>query len=208
LDFHAKIFVDSGALLEKEWAVQAGLGFWGKNCAVISPSKGSFFHIGCMLLDAGDCPSDCPDDRPDDRPDVYPDDHPLDRLCGSCRRCVDACPGHAISPEGYGIFFEKCVSYLTQKKGPLTETEIGSMSDHLYGCDVCQQVCPFNAGSCSESFRPESLRVSLDWILQMTPEEFARTLQPTAAGWRGLEILKRNARIALVNGSNGSNGLN
>jgi epoxyqueuosine reductase len=175
--FRSIILVDSGALLEKEWAVKAGLGFWGKNCIVVSPGKGSFFNIGLMLLDA-----------------AVKNRHAISGgiSCGSCRRCIDACPTGALSGDGYILDYSRCLSYLTQKK-TLDEEEEEMLGGHLYGCDECQRACPWNKPGSTWVEKAKAAHVSLEWVSRMGEEEFEMTFKRTSAGWRGIETLRRSA---------------
>jgi len=163
-----KIFADSGGLVEREWAVKAGLGFWGKNCCVISPSKGSFFNIGLLLTDL----------------ELPVSQAKKAQNCGDCSMCIDACPGKALTP--YRLNYSCCVSYITQKDGALTDAERSIMERWVYGCDICQQVCPYNK-------RAAFYAVSLPILMNMTEEGFLRACGSTVMRWRGLGILKRNA---------------
>jgi epoxyqueuosine reductase len=182
-----RAIVDGGGLVEREWAVKAGLGFWGKNCLVISPSGGSFFNIGLLLTTL---------ELPEAKPRMAGPSG-----CGECQRCVKACPGHAIAAEGYAIDYTRCASYLTQKKTELTAAEQRIIGQRLYGCDTCQRACPYNSGHMAGE-----KRVKLDWVLGLDKPEFEKTLGQTAAGWIGLPLLQRNARIILAGGVNSSSG--
>ena len=166
-----KILADSSGLVEREWAVKAGLGFWGKNCCVISPAKGSFFYIGLLLTDLA----------------VSATTDTVSAACGDCTRCIDACPGKALTP--CRLDYRKCVSYITQKEGELTAEEASIMGRHVYGCDICQRVCPYNEGVAGDY-----PAVSLNALANMTADEFGQACENTVMGWKGLKILKRNAQ--------------
>jgi len=165
-----RILVDSGGLVEREWAVKAGLGFWGKNCCVISPAIGSFFYIGLLLTDL----------------DISATTDTVSPACGDCTLCISACPGKALSP--YRLDYRKCVSYITQKEGVLTPEEESIMGRHIYGCDACQRACPYNKGVLGDY--PS---VSLKAVMDMSEGDFDRTCKNTPMGWKGLKILRRNA---------------
>jgi epoxyqueuosine reductase len=165
-----KILVDGGGLVEREWAVKAGLGFWGKNCCVISPSKGSFFNIGLLLTDL-----ELPSSKECSGVD-----------CGACTRCLDACPGKALVP--FKLNHKNCVSYITQKNGELSYEDRAIMGRQVFFCDICQRVCPYN-----KEIAPEPAVVSLTRLMNMSEEEFRQTCAHTAMNWKGLKILKRNA---------------
>lgn len=182
LDCAAVMMVDSGPLAERAFAVKAGLGFWGRNGMVISPLLGSFFNIGLLLVDIALRPSNheqiisCPKD---------------------CRLCLDACPSGALKP--YSVKASTCISYLTQKKIDLTEekeekseSKLLAMAQQLYGCDLCQISCPFNA----RAILPTSQIDPTD-ILAMDEATFETRFAHTAMAWRGLQHLQRNAKIVL-----------
>jgi len=176
-----KILVDSPNLDERALAVKAGLGFFGRNGLVISPEYGSRFCIGLLLMDiplenwghkAGQQRSTsavCPP---------------------NCRKCIDACPNGALLEKG-GLNAAGCISYLTQKDN-LTPEEAVKIGSHLYGCDICQNVCPFNQPQPTIWASPEA------W-LSMTDEDFIGTYGHTAMLWRGPALLRRNAEIVIVN---------
>ena len=164
------IMVDSGPLAERAFAVKAGLGFWGKNGMVISPLLGSFFNIGLLITDlaltpAKPCNLKCPD---------------------NCRLCLEACPANAIGKP------TRCISYITQKKGQLTEAEVKLMDTQLYGCDLCQVCCPINKAAAP------SLEENPSVFLSMDEEAYKARFGHTAMAWRGLKHLQRNAGIQLA----------
>ena len=122
-----KIYVDTGAMLEKGYAVSAGLGWQGKNTNLIVNGHGSFSFLGILLLNI-----------------ELEYSIPTEDLCGNCRRCIDACPTGALV-EPYIIDSRKCISYLTiEKRSEHDEKEKSMLNGWLYGCDICQNVCPYN----------------------------------------------------------------
>ncbi|RPH30642.1 MAG: tRNA epoxyqueuosine(34) reductase QueG [Bacteroidales bacterium] len=123
-----RAFVDSAPVLEKSWAVRAGLGWIGKNSLLINPSLGSYVFIGELIVDL----------------EIETNTTQTPNRCGTCTRCIDACPtGAIVSPSV--IDSRKCISYLTiEKKTPLTEEEQNSLNGWCFGCDICQEVCPWN----------------------------------------------------------------
>jgi epoxyqueuosine reductase len=132
---------------------------------------------------------------------------PPDR-CGSCRRCIDACPTQAIIPysgpdgEGWTLDSRKCISYLTiELRGPIPEEQQAGIGEHVFGCDICQDVCPWNrkAPATSESAFEEGPAVDLDAILSMSPDEFRERFRDTPLYRTKLEGLRRNAAIAKAN---------
>jgi epoxyqueuosine reductase len=169
------IHVDTGPLPERYLALKAGLGVLGRNGSVISREYGSFFNIGCLVL------SD----------DVAVVEEGI-RTCGGCLNCINSCPTGALSVSGYVV--EKCVSFITQKKGVLDERERRAMGGSLFGCDVCQVVCPLNSGRYGDA--PTA---PLEEIINMTKADFDRVYKDNAVHWRGLGVLKRNASIVLNN---------
>ncbi len=180
-----KIFVDSGYLVERELAKKAGLGWLGKNCSVISDKFGGYFNLGYILTSA--------DLRPTKGYEPY------FSLCGNCTNCIDACPGNALSKEGFSCNHEKCVSYITQKKGVLSQPEQDSIKNMLFGCDVCLAVCPHQGEFTDTINKIDAYKPSLDSILQLSKSDFNLIYKNTAAGWRGLSTLKRNANVILNN---------
>ncbi|MDX9848607.1 MAG: tRNA epoxyqueuosine(34) reductase QueG [Tenuifilaceae bacterium] len=124
-----RAFVDSAPVLERAWAQKAGLGWVGKNGLLINPQIGSFVFIGELIVDA----------------DIEPSLAEVPNRCGTCKRCMDACPTGAIVSPGV-VDARKCISYLTiEKKSPLDEQEKLSLKGWCFGCDICQEVCPWNA---------------------------------------------------------------
>jgi epoxyqueuosine reductase len=175
------ICVDSSGLMEREWALKAGLGFRGKNSMLINPVIGSFFNIGLMVTRIA----------ADELTDYSPAGDAVQTGCGNCDLCVRSCPGGALSENGH-FDYTHCVSYLTQKKGELSPDEQKIAAGSIYGCDVCQVVCPYNR------FAAPQPTIDAQWIIGLDEDMFDRTLKRTCAGWRGLEILKRNARMSLT----------
>lgn len=185
--FKYKAFVDTGPLVERELARRAGLGWIGKNCALITPEFGSWVFLGGMAVNV-----------------ELPPDSPLNQSCGSCRRCLDACPSGALEA-AHCVNPRRCLSYISQKKGYLGLEERKLLQGRLYGCDTCQEVCPVNHKVAQETgnaaFRPlPHVYLSLAEIVTMDNKQFKEWLGPTAAAWRGKTNLKRNAVIALGNG--------
>ena len=130
-----RMFVDSAPVLERYWAVKAGLGFIGKNTLLIIPGKGSFFFLGEIISDL----------------DIEPD-APLNRNCGSCDICIKACPGSALTP--YCLNAEKCISFQTiENREDLSEHCKDNLGNRVYGCDICQKSCHHNARARSEERR-------------------------------------------------------
>ena len=125
---HGRAFVDSAPFLDRYWAMRSGLGWIGQHSLLISPQLGSFTFIGALVVDI----------------DLEATEVSVRNRCGNCNRCVEACPTGALLGRGQ-MDARKCIAYLTiEKKSPLTEEEQASLSGWAYGCDICQEVCPWN----------------------------------------------------------------
>lgn len=177
--------VDTGPLIERAFAVRAGIGWIGRNQQLIIPGYGSFVALALLLLDR-----------------EIPVDRPSFNQCGACQLCVEACPAQILGKEIFAA--KRCVSYLTQSKEVLTEQECKHLGLRIFGCDTCQEVCPHNQKRMEKEQTNSytfSLRRGIDLLetLNLTKGEFQQRFQVTAAGWRGKAILQRNAFLALRN---------
>ena len=208
--FDARAYVDTGPVQERVLAKYAGLGWLGKNTLLLNQVLGSFFFLGVILTTL------------DLQPTLGANQLPPPDLCGTCRRCLDACPTQAFV-EPYVMDARKCISYLTiELHGPIPEEFREPMGNHLFGCDICQDVCPWNRRApitvipqfqprvfppskenlTSTSFPPqdESLYLpKLEWLLGLSEADFRELFCGSAVKrtkWRGL---MRNACIALGN---------
>jgi epoxyqueuosine reductase len=174
-----RAFVDSAPVLEKAWAERAGIGWRGKHTNVIRQGAGSFFFLCELITDL------------DLEPDAPATDH-----CGTCRRCIDACPTEAITP--YGVDGSRCISYLTiELKEAVTQEFAGRMADWTFGCDICQQVCPWNRFSTPHAepeFTPkaELMGLSADEWHGMTELVFDRLFEGSAVKRTKYTGLRRN----------------
>jgi epoxyqueuosine reductase len=182
-----KIAVDSAPLLERSLAASAGLGWIGKNTMLIDEKLGSWTFLGAVLSDL----------------DLEPD-APVPDRCGNCRACLDACPTDAF-PEAGVLDSRSCISYLTiEHRGDIDAELAGKMGDRIFGCDLCQEVCPWNREvpqTAVEDFQPRSgLQAPLlESLLAMNQESFLKSFAGTPLMRAGLERMQRNARIALSN---------
>lgn len=184
--FDAKVGVDTVPIIEREYAMRAGLGWIGKNTLVLTQKLGSYFFLGEIVTTlpvALDAPAT---------------DH-----CGSCTRCLDACPTDAfVAP--YRMDASRCISYLTiEHRADDIEKDLGrNMGGWIFGCDVCQQVCPFNRDAIpthEPRFAPRGLRVDLDAIATADDQTIRSLTRGSAMRRAKPDMLRRNARIALSN---------
>lgn len=164
-----RCFVDSAPVLEREWAQRSGLGWNGRHTLTIHPRRGSYFFLAEIICDL---------------PLVY--DDPVRDHCGTCRRCIDACPTQAIAPEGYFLDASRCISYLTIELRDEIPAEFkGKMDNWAFGCDVCQEVCPWNRFAQRHqepAFEPHPELLGMtkrDWQ-EMTEAVFGRVFKKSA----------------------------
>ncbi|MCC5921212.1 MAG: tRNA epoxyqueuosine(34) reductase QueG [Cyclobacteriaceae bacterium] len=181
-NFNARAFVDSAPIMERQWAAKSGLGWQGKHTLLINKGHGSYYFIGNLLMDI-----------------ELEADGPIKDYCGSCTRCVDACPTEAITP--YQVDASKCISYLTiELKDQIPVEFKGKYKNWIFGCDICQEVCPWNRFTSPHKeadFIPkQSLRQMRqeDWE-EIDLSEFQNLFYGTAVKRTGLEGLKRNIKF-------------
>lgn len=183
-----RVFVDTAPVLERYWAWKAGLGWIGKSHQLIIPHAGSMFFLGEIFL-----PYEF---------DEY--DEPMPSRCGNCRRCIDACPTHAIT-EAQGFDSVKCLSYqLIENRGTLSEEAVSAMHDTIYGCDRCQTACPWNKFATPNTTpefqpKPELMAMTKDDWHNLTLEQYRKLFKGSAVKRVKFEGLKRN--IAAANGN-------
>lgn len=178
--------VDTGALIDVSVAQRAGLGFIGRNGLLITKEFGSFVYLGEMITNI-----------------EFEPDTPVADGCGDCMKCIKACPGEALLGNGK-MNGKKCLSYITQAKGvmPLEyRTKIGNV---IYGCDICQLVCPYNQGKdfhLHDEMEPvwDDVMPDLEALLVMSNKEFKQKFGYLAGSWRGKNPIQRNAIYALAN---------
>jgi epoxyqueuosine reductase len=182
-----RCFVDSAPVLERAWAQRAGLGWNGRHTLTINPKRGSYFFLAEIICDL---------------PLVY--DDPIRDHCGTCRRCIDACPTEAISPEGYFLDASKCISYLTiELRDAIPDAFKPQMDNWMFGCDVCQDVCPWNRFSKQHEEpafepHPDLLQLSRrDWV-ELTEETFGRVFKKSAVKRVKYAGLKRNIEFIKI----------
>lgn len=182
-----KTYVDTGPLLERVFAKYAGVGWFGKNTCIINERIGSWLFLGCILTDL-----------------ELEKDTPVPDRCGTCTRCIDACPTGAILAP-YVLDSRKCISYTTiELRGEIPEDEREGVGHHLFGCDICQDVCPWNRKaphSTAEEFQPKD---SLFWpeierLLEMNHDEWRNLIRGTAMKRAKVRGLLRNLMVAAGN---------
>jgi len=186
-DLITRCYVDTGPLVERIYAKYAGVGWIGKNTCLINQEMGSWLFLGVILTSL----------------ELTPDIPAPDR-CGSCTRCIDACPTDAlIAP--YQLDSNKCISYLTiEKRGEIPEEMRAGIGRHVYGCDICQDVCPWNRkapATAAEEFQPREglVNPALQWLAEITQEEFNAKFRGSPIRRTKRTGLRRNAVIAIGN---------
>ncbi|MBK5194766.1 MAG: tRNA epoxyqueuosine(34) reductase QueG [Proteiniphilum sp.] len=176
-----RYFSDSAPVLERFWAAQAGLGFIGKNTLLIIPGKGSYFFLGELIIDI-----------------ELDYDTPVTQNCGRCRRCLDACPTGAIE-KPYRLNANKCISWQTiENRGEITPEIVPLLSNNVYGCDICQKVCPWNHYArphTTPGLMPSEAFLSLDLekLTQMSEETYRAVFRRSAVKRAKYSGLRRNA---------------
>jgi epoxyqueuosine reductase len=190
-DLITRCYVDTGPIVERVVAKYAGIGWIGKNTCLINQKIGSWLFLG-VILTSLDLDADLGFGVP------APD------RCGTCTRCIDACPTEAfIAP--YQLDSNKCIAYLTiEKRGAIPENLRSGMGRHVFGCDICQDVCPWNRKAPATNAaefqpRPELLNPALDWLAEMSAEEFRSTFRGSPVRRAKRSGLRRNAVIAMGN---------
>jgi epoxyqueuosine reductase len=191
-DLHFRSYVDTGPLIERVYAKYAGIGWIGKNTCIINQQLGSWLFLGVILTSLDFTKDDLTANLP------APD------RCGTCTRCITACPTQAITAPGE-LDARLCISYLTiEKRGEIPNELRSGMGRHVFGCDICQDVCPWNrkapVTSASEfEAREELVNPALDWLAEMQPEKFRTVFRGSPVRRAKLSGLRRNAVIAMGN---------
>ena len=186
-----RAYVDTGPLIERVYAKYAGIGWIGKNTCVINQKLGSWLFLG-VILTSLEISEDLAADLP------APD------RCGTCTRCIIACPTQAIVAPGE-LDARLCISYLTiEKRGEIPEELRAGMGRHVFGCDICQDVCPWNRKApvtAADEFQPRAELVNprLEWLAEMQPEEFRATFRGSPVRRAKRSGVRRNAVIAMGN---------
>ncbi len=189
-DHEWRAVVDTAPLLERSYARQAGLGWIGKNTCLINQGRGSWFFLGELLTSL----------------EVEPDSPPPDR-CGTCTRCIDACPTEAIVPrhDWWTVDARLCISYFTiELRGAIPEEHRDGMGRHVFGCDICQDVCPWNRRAPvdrDEAFAPREglLDPPLEMLAQLSEQEFKKMFQTTPVTRARYSGFLRNICVAMGN---------
>jgi len=175
-----RFFSDSAPVLERFWAAQSGIGFVGKNTLLIIPGKGSFFFLGELIIDI-----------------ELEYDIPISQNCGSCTRCIDSCPTDAIE-QPFRVNANKCISYQTiENRGEISPKIAPRLKNYVFGCDICQKVCPWNRSSTphkTEDFSPsdEFMSIDLKQLIDMSEEDYRRIFKGSAVKRAKYYGLKRN----------------
>ena len=186
--FESRICVDTAPLLERSYARLAGLGWIGKNTCLINQQDGSWFFLGELLVSL----------------EIAPDAPPPNR-CGTCSRCIDACPTEAIVPGalGYTVDSRLCISYLTiEHRGDVPVETRSAMGSHVFGCDICQDVCPWNRRApltADPAYQPRQYQPPLEKLAALTEEDFRAMFRGTPVTRARYSGFLRNVAIAMGN---------
>ncbi len=189
-DFESRAYVDTGPLVERSLATAAGLGWTAKNTCLIHPRFGSFVFLGVLLTSL----------------DMQPETAPLTVAdhCGTCRRCLDACPTNALFAP-YQMDATKCISYLTiEHRGPIAPELMEPMGRQVFGCDICQDVCPWNrkapvSADPELEARPDLVNPALEWLASMDQQQYETLFSGSPVRRAGFAGLRRNVAIAMGN---------
>ncbi len=193
-DFTSRAYVDTGPVVERALATAAGLGWTGKNTCLIHPRLGSYGFLAVLVtsLDAQTNPAQL----------AVPD------RCGSCRRCLDACPTGALT-DPYQMDATLCISYLTiEHRGPIAPDLMPGMGRQVFGCDICQDVCPWNrkaplSADPDLEARADLVNPALEWLAQLDEAEFEQTFNGSPVRRAGFNGLRRNVAVAMGNSALG-----
>jgi epoxyqueuosine reductase len=204
-NLHVRSYVDTGPLIERVYAKYAGIGWIGKNTCIINQQLGSWLFLGVILTSLDFAKNDFAKDDPTKA--ALTADLPAPDRCGTCTRCITACPTQAITAPGE-LDARLCISYLTiEKRGEIPVELRAPMGRHVFGCDICQDVCPWNrkaplTNAAEFEAREGLVKPALDWLADMPPEEFQKVFRGSPIRRAKLTGLRRNAVIAMGNSGN------
>jgi epoxyqueuosine reductase len=196
-EMQTRCYVDTGPVVERAFAKYAGVGWLGKNTCILSQEQGSWLFLGVMLTSLDLAPS------------LPETDH-----CGTCTACIDACPTNALVAP-YELDARRCISYLTiEKRGSIPEELRAPMGAHVFGCDICQDACPWNSRERTSPApltrapefepRPELVHPELEWLAGMSEEEFRASFRGSPLKRAKRSGLRRNAVVAMGNSGDAS----
>lgn len=184
-DARFRSMVDTGELSDRAVAERAGIGWSGKNSSIITPEFGSYVYLGEMITNL-----------------PFEPDNPIENRCGTCTKCLDACPTGALV-QGGQLNAKRCIAFLTQTKDFMPIEFREKLGNRLYGCDTCQTICPENKGVNFHLHKemepePEAVKPLLEPLLSMGNKEFKQRFGQMSGSWRGKKPIQRNAIIALA----------
>jgi epoxyqueuosine reductase len=191
-DFESRAYVDTGPVVERALAVAAGVGWSGKNTCLINPRLGSWGFLAVLITALPVSNEEIA------KPELVPD------RCGTCTRCIEACPTNALEVP-YQMDATRCIAYLTiEHKGPIAEELMQGIGRQVFGCDICQDVCPWNrkapiVADAELEPRPELINPALDWLASMDEQDFEREFNGSPVRRTGFNGLRRNVAIAMGN---------
>jgi epoxyqueuosine reductase len=186
-NFQSFSYIDTGPVMDKVWAAKAGIGWMGKHSNIINREVGSWIFIANIITNS-----------------IFEYSEQIPDFCGSCTACIDACPTEAIVDD-FVVDSNKCISYLTiENKGEIPENLIGKFDGWLFGCDICQDVCPWNKKFSSPTrikdfLQPKIKEMNLEEVLKMNESEFTERFKLSPVKRPKLKGLKRNAEFLLKN---------
>ncbi len=192
-DFRSKSYVDTGPVMDAVWAYRAGLGWTGKNSIIINPELGSWFFAATVITNYEFTPS-----------------VPVAERCGTCTACIDACPTNAIVSPGE-VDATKCISYLTiENKDEIPEEFLGKFNAWIFGCDICQDVCPWNKKFAKQTdkseFAPVNKELDLDMFDKMSNREFNKRFAESPIKRARVKGMRRNANFLKKENETKKNG--
>ena len=188
--FESRCYVDTGPIVERDYAKRAGIGWVGKNTCLLNQKLGSWLYLGVIVLGLEISPDASTPNAPD--------------RCGTCKRCIEACPTNALD-KPYEMDASRCISYLTiEKRGEIPEELRAGIGRNVFGCDICQDVCPWNRKAPVGFWpqlrsRPELLNPALDWLASLDKDSFKQFFRRSPVERTKLKGLRRNVAIAMGN---------